>query len=122
VDNALKDQNGRPDSVGRKDGNNGSVTLEVADAGIGIKKEEQKKIFDRLYRVPTGNIHNVKGSGLGLSYVKVIVDKHDGRIDVESQPEKGTSFRIQFPLAGKREQQEGRTRAIMEPERKNVNA
>lgn len=100
LDNALKYSSGAPEiSIRTRDGS-GEVILEVADSGIGIRKEEQEKIFDRLYRVPTGNVHNVKGTGLGLSYVQVIVEKHGGRVRVQSEPGKGTRFRIMLPLSG----------------------
>jgi len=79
--------------------NSGSgIMMTIEDNGVGISKQEQKKIFDKLYRVPTGNIHEVRGFGLGLSYVKAIVEEHHGKISLESEANRGSKFRIYLPF------------------------
>ena len=70
------------------------IICEVSDSGIGIDEEHVKKIFDKFYRVPTGNIHDVKGFGLGLFYVKNVCDAHGWHLGIKSKPGQGTSMRI----------------------------
>lgn len=73
--------------------------VEITDNGIGIPLKFQKYIFDKYYRVPTGDVHNIKGFGIGLSYVKNVVTAHHGKITVSSEPGKGSSFTLLLPLA-----------------------
>ena len=98
IDNALKYTLDNPVIVVETFSHPESLSLGVVDNGIGISKENIGKIFDKLYRVPTGNIHNVKGFGLGLSYVKSIVERHQGTVEVESEINHGSKFTIYLPL------------------------
>ncbi|MEI6947512.1 HAMP domain-containing sensor histidine kinase [Paraflavisolibacter sp. H34] len=97
LDNALKYSNANPHIKIRAKGNQGKVTLNVTDNGIGIPEEYREKIFEKFFRVPTGNLHNAKGYGLGLSYVAHVVDKHKGTIKVESTERQGSKFVISLP-------------------------
>lgn len=104
LDNATKYRNGNPViNIITKDVSNG-IVVAVKDNGIGISRDNLKKIFDQFYRVPSGNIHNVKGFGLGLSYVKKIVEAHGGKIWVESKLGEGSTFSFFMPWSGPAEQ------------------
>jgi len=72
--------------------------FEIEDNGLGISKEARKYIFDKFYRVPTGNLHDIKGFGLGLSYVQAIVTAHGGTIDLKSELGKGSTFIVSMPF------------------------
>lgn len=94
MDNALKYTKSTPYSKIELIKLNNGFSFSITDNGIGIKKEEQKRIFDKLYRVSTGDVHNVKGFGLGLDYVKNIIEKHSGEIQIKSEINKGSTFKI----------------------------
>jgi signal transduction histidine kinase len=98
LDNALKYcPNEQPVIILSTRSNDSGIVIDVKDNGIGISKDNHKKIFEQFYRVPTGNVHNVKGFGLGLSYVKKIAEAHDGNVTVESKPGHGSVFSIFIP-------------------------
>jgi two-component system phosphate regulon sensor histidine kinase PhoR len=101
LDNAIKYSNGEPKITVNLGVTEKEIVLIIKDQGIGISKEHIGKIFDKLYRVPTGNVHNVKGFGLGLSYVKAIVDLNGWKITVNSQLGKGSEFCIRIPFIAK---------------------
>jgi len=98
LDNAEKYSKETPKIEILTENKSGWVIVQIRDYGIGISKENLTQIFERFYRIPTGNVHNVKGFGLGLSYVKRIVEEHHGKIKIESTVGKGTKFRIYFPV------------------------
>jgi signal transduction histidine kinase len=100
LDNALKYRNGNPEiEILTRNASKG-IIVGIKDNGIGISREEQKRIFDQFYRVPTGNVHNVKGFGLGLCYVKKIAEEHHGKIWIESSLGKGSEFSLFLPFDG----------------------
>jgi signal transduction histidine kinase len=98
LENALKYRRDAPMlSIVTRNANNG-IIVSIKDNGLGISKENQKMIFDKFYRVSTGDRHDIKGFGLGLAYVKKIVEEHGGRISVESELNVGTKFDIYLPI------------------------
>jgi signal transduction histidine kinase len=101
LDNAIKYAENKPFIQVRSRNIPHAIEISVQDNGPGISKANQKRIFEKLYRIPTGNVHNVKGFGLGLSYVKSIVEQHGGTINLNSELKKGTTFFIRLPLNGK---------------------
>jgi two-component system phosphate regulon sensor histidine kinase PhoR len=102
LDNANKYSANEPEITIRTENSSGYVIISVEDKGIGMTKAVQSKIFERFYRQSSGDIHNVKGFGLGLSYVRAIVEAHNGRIEVFSEPGKGTKFEVFLPLDNSR--------------------
>ncbi len=98
LDNANKYSPEKPKIIVRTKNAPNGVQIEIEDNGIGMDAEARKRIFDKFYRVHTGNRHDVKGFGLGLSYVKVIITAHKGQIDVKSELGKGSKFILFFPF------------------------
>ena len=97
LDNAIKYCKNTPEIIIRSTTEKKGISIEFEDNGLGIKKDDIRFIFDKFYRVPTGNLHNVKGFGLGLFYVKMIIEEHGGTIKVKSELGKGTTFYIWLP-------------------------
>ncbi|MFT3884896.1 MAG: HAMP domain-containing sensor histidine kinase [Flavobacteriales bacterium] len=98
VDNAMKYSPGRPEVTITTSTHGKWLRLAVKDNGIGIRKEDLKHVFERFFRVHTGNVHTVKGFGLGLHYVNAIIRAHGGRVHVDSTPGQGSTFTLELPL------------------------
>jgi len=97
IDNAIKYCTVTPSiQISTSNASNG-IQIEIADNGIGIARDDQRKVFQKFFRVHTGNVHDVKGFGLGLSYVKTMVEAHGGTITLQSEPGKGSRFNIFLP-------------------------
>jgi two-component system phosphate regulon sensor histidine kinase PhoR len=96
LDNAIKYTEKEPEILVETFTKDHKTIIRISDNGVGMSKEVQKHIFDKFYRRPSGNIHNIKGFGLGLSYVKAIMDAHGGDISVSSEPGNGSIFTLSF--------------------------
>ena len=99
VDNAVKYSDNNREITVRTGIESDFAFVEVEDKGIGIPEKDQKKIFEKFFRVSAGNVHNVKGSGLGLSIVKHVVDAHKGKIELFSEINRGSKFKLLLPLS-----------------------
>ncbi|TLV00210.1 sensor histidine kinase [Dyadobacter luticola] len=98
IDNAIKYSPEKLHLAIRTYNENNGIAISIADKGIGMNREQQQRIFDTFYRVPTGNVHDVKGFGLGLSYVKKMVEAHQGTVTVHSKAGEGSTFTVWLPL------------------------
>jgi two-component system phosphate regulon sensor histidine kinase PhoR len=98
VDNAYKYTLNNPEIEISTSDVNGDIAVSISDNGVGIDKGNLMYIFDKFYRIPTGDVHNVQGSGLGLYYVKKMVEAHSGRIKVTSEPGSGSRFDFFIPV------------------------
>jgi two-component system phosphate regulon sensor histidine kinase PhoR len=96
-DNAIKYSREKPEISVQTSNAGPNLMVVISDKGIGIEKEYQKRVFDKFFRIPTGDVHDVKGFGLGLAYIKKIVELHGGTIELQSEKGKGTTFIIALP-------------------------
>ena len=97
IDNAIKYSQNSPNITIVTENKKGYLTVQITDKGIGIAKDAQKKVFDKFYRVPSGDLHNVKGFGLGLCYVKTMTEAHNGKVEIHSALNKGTTISLTIP-------------------------
>ncbi len=98
LDNAIKYSENKPKIVIFTENISNAILIHISDNGIGMNKNAQKNVFDKFYREETGNIHNIKGHGLGLSYVKKIVEIHQGKVSLISDKGKGSTFTVKLPV------------------------
>ena len=99
LDNASKYTPDAPRIRVSTSNDNGALSLAVTDNGIGMHQDDCRRAFDRYFRVSTGNVHDVKGFGLGLSYVKLMVEAHGGAVSIHSRPGEGTRVEATFPAS-----------------------
>ena len=98
IDNSIKYNSGIPEISINTYNFKQKIHIKITDNGIGIHPKYQKKLFSKFFRVPTGNVHNVKGFGIGLYYVRKVIQAHKGTITAKSMPLQGTEFTIVLPL------------------------
>jgi two-component system phosphate regulon sensor histidine kinase PhoR len=98
IDNAVKYSKEKPIIKIETSNSAKQLLFKISDSGVGIDKEYQRKVFEKFFRVPTGNLHDVKGFGLGLAYVKKIIELHGGSIELTSEKDKGSTFSIALPI------------------------
>ena len=96
-DNAVKYSPANPEITVSTENKNSNIIIRIADKGIGIDPGDLKRVFDKYFRVSSGDIHDVKGFGLGLSYVKMMTEAHNGNIEMASSLGKGTEVTLIFP-------------------------
>jgi two-component system phosphate regulon sensor histidine kinase PhoR len=99
IDNAEKYSHREPHIVLKTRDHRNGIEIEIVDGGIGIPKQMLGKVFDKFFRVQDGNVHNVKGFGLGLNFVRNVIQSHRGQVSVFSEPDKGTEVRIILPTS-----------------------
>lgn len=98
IDNAIKYSRNEPDIIIFTENKSNALHVSIKDHGIGINKSERKNIFKKMYRIPTGNVHDVKGFGIGLFYVRTVIEAHGGKVELTSEEMIGSTFTLVLPL------------------------